>query len=413
MRLLYTIGIYLYGFIARLFATFWRDQKVRQWVQGRKNLLKKIEQDLSGEKAPILWIHSASLGEFEQGRPLIERLKTEKPEYKILITFFSPSGYEIRKNYPLADYVYYLPEDTSSNARQFLKLVQPKAAVFIKYEYWYNYMYYLSLDKTPLIFISSIFRPSQAFFQFYGGWFLKHLDKVNHFFVQNEISKALLEEVGINQVSISGDTRFDRVAQIAEQVDENKIVKEFKNGQKLFLGGSTWPEDEKLISYIANKFPDLKILIAPHQIDEAHIQQIEGIFKTSIRYSNAMHIDLKQHQIMIINNMGLLSSLYQYADMAMIGGGFGAGIHNTLEAATFGMPIFIGPNYKKFQEAKDLISEGVIEVVTQEEDLFEVLSKYLKDEEIRSKISKLSKNYILKNKGATQQILSYLISCFD
>lgn len=410
MRLLYTIGIYLYGFIARFIATFWNDQKVRQWVDGRKNLIHKIEEDLSEENSPVFWIHSASLGEFEQGRPLIEKLKAEKSEYKILVTFFSPSGYEIRKNYPLADYVFYLPEDTPSNARRFLTIVQPKAAVFIKYDYWYNYMYQMSLNKTPLIFISSIFRPSQAFFQFYGAWFLKHLDHVNHFFVQNEISKSLLEEVGINQVSISGDTRFDRVAQIAEQVDENELVRKFKNNQKLFLGGSTWPEDEKLISYIADKIPGLKILIAPHQIDEEHIRQIEGVFKSSIRYSNAKQEDLEQAQIMIMNNMGMLSSLYQYADMAMIGGGFGAGIHNTLEAATFGMPIFIGPRYEKFQEAKDLISEGVIEVVTQEEDLFEEVSKFLNDEDIRLEISMLSKNYILKNKGATQQIFDYLFS---
>jgi len=413
LRILYSIGIYLYGFIARIIAAVWKDQKTRQWVEGRKNLLQKIEKDLSHENDPVIWFHSASLGEFEQGRPLIEKLKAEQAAYKILITFFSPSGYEVRKNYALADYVYYLPEDTPFNARQFIKLVQPKAAVFIKYEYWYNYMHFLSLSKTPLIFISSIFRPSQAFFQFFGGWFLSHLDKVNHFFVQNELSKALLEEVGITQVSVSGDTRFDRVAQIADQLEENKIVKEFKNGQKLFLGGSTWPEDEKLIAALADQFPHLKIVIAPHQIEEEHIMQIETLFKNSIRYTEATHDGLQHSQVLIINNIGLLSSLYQYADMAMIGGGFGAGIHNTLEAATFGMPIFIGPNYEKFQEAKDLISEGVIQVVQSEEILSKGVELLLEDDGKRIGLSKISKEYIARNTGATQQIYDYLLSNID
>jgi len=410
LRALYTIGIYLYGLIARFIAYVWKDRKAKQWVKGRINVFQELEKDLSVGHSKIIWFHSASLGEFEQGRPLIEKLKTENPEYKILVTFFSPSGYEIRKNYPLADYVYYLPEDIPSNVCRFLELVKPKAAVFIKYEYWYNYMNQLRLKNIPLIFISSIFRPSQSFFQFYGGWFLSHLDKVNHFFVQNDISKALLEEVGINQVSISGDTRFDRVAQIAEKVEENKIVKDFKNGQKLFLGGSTWPEDEKLISFLSSTYKNLKIIIAPHLIDENHIQQIEEMFPESLRYSQANDKDLSYYKILIIDNMGLLSSLYQYADFAMIGGGFGAGIHNTLEAATFGMPIFIGPNYEKFQEAKDLIQLGVINVVSSEEDLLKEVSKFLENEEKRLQSSHISRDYVSGNTGATQMIYDYLLT---
>lgn len=410
MRVLYSIGIFLYGLIARILAAVGKNQKAVLWVKGRKNIMKKIEKDLENENAPLIWFHSASLGEFEQGRPLIEKLKQEQPGYKILITFFSPSGYEIRKGYPLADYVYYLPEDTPSNARRFIELVQPHAAIFIKYEYWYNFMNQLSKMHIPLIFISSIFRPSQSFFHFYGGWLLKHLDRVSHFFVQNKESKGLLLEVGINRVSISGDTRFDRVAQIVEQVKENDIVKEFKNGQKLFLGGSTWPPDEELIAKLAAKYSDLKILIAPHLIDEEHIVQIESLFENPLRYSKAIPGHLANARVLIVDNMGLLSSLYQYADFAMIGGGFGAGIHNTLEAATFGMPIFIGPNYEKFQEAKDLIAEDVIQVVQKEEELLEKLDELMEDEKKQKETSLKAKGYILRNKGATQMIFDYLLS---
>lgn len=398
----------MYGLVARIIALIWKDPKAQQWVSGRKGLLQKIATDFDKENAPLIWFHSASLGEFEQGRPLIEKLKSEKPEYKILVTFFSPSGYEIRKDYPLADFVYYLPEDTASNSRQFIELIKPKAVVFIKYEYWYNYLNQLSKQNIPLIFISSIFRPSQSFFQFYGGWFLSHLDRVNHFFVQNKISKELLEEVGINQVHISGDTRFDRVGQIAEQVEENLIVKEFKNEQKLFLGGSTWIEDEMLVSFVSKIHNDLKIVLAPHMINEEHLSKIMELFPDAIRYSQALNSNLKEAQVLIIDNMGLLSSLYQYAELAMIGGGFGAGIHNTLEAATFGMPIFIGPNYEKFQEAKDLIAEDVIQVVHTEEDLLKGINLYLENESKRLEISQISKDYVLQNRGATQMIFDHL-----
>ncbi len=408
MRLFYTILIRFYGWVARIYALV--DKKAKLWVEGRKGLLSLVEKDLKSNKAPIIWFHSASLGEFEQGRPLIEKLKDEKPHYKILVTFFSPSGYEIRKNYALADYVYYLPEDTISNARKFIKLVQPKFAVFIKYEYWYNYMNQLHKQGTPLIFISSIFRPSQSFFQFFGGWFLKHLDRVDHFFVQNSISQALLNEVGIDQVSIAGDTRFDRVAQVADKVEENLLVKEFKADQLLLLGGSTWPEDERLIMEVAKEQTKLKIMIAPHLIDEPHIQQIEKQFKNSIRYSKATDEGLAKYQVLIIDNMGLLSSLYQYADLAMIGGGFGEGIHNTLEAATFGMPIFIGPNYHKFQEAKDLIELEVIQLIRSEKDLLQRIHNYILKEDDRLKVGEISRSYIAQNRGATQEIYDYMIN---
>lgn len=406
MRAFYTLGIVLYGYLVRL-AALW-NKKAALWVQGRRNIIQRINKDLKDIKGHSIWIHSASLGEFEQGRPLIERLKESHPQLKIILTFFSPSGYEIRKDYPLADYVYYLPEDTPANARQLIAAIQPKLAVFIKYEYWYNYMNELNQAKIPLIFISGIFRSSQPFFQFYGGWFLKHLKNADHFFVQNELSVKLLKEVGISQVSLTGDTRFDRVAEIASKVKPNDIVKSFKSDSKLLLGGSTWPEDEKLLHTLALSQAHLKIIIAPHLIDENHILQIESIFQGALRYSQLKDEKLEQVQVLIIDNMGMLSSLYQYADMAFIGGGFGVGIHNTLEAATFGMPIFIGPNYQKFQEAKDLLNIGVIQVVDNADHLEESVKKLLEEDSDLEYISQRSKCYVQDNTGATDAILDFI-----
>lgn len=406
MRWLYTIGIVLYGCIIRIVAPW--NAKAKLWVKGRKNILDKIQSDLKDNKYPIIWIHSASLGEFEQARPIIEEFKKQKPIFKILVTFFSPSGYEIRKNYELADFVYYLPEDTTGNAHQFIKLVQPHLAIFVKYEFWYNYMNQLNYSKTPLIFVSAIFRPSQIFFQFYGGWFLKHLQKVDHFFVQTPESEKLLKEQGVSQVSLTGDTRFDRVVQIAKSASRVEMVEKFKAGKVLFLGGSTWTEDEKIIQRLQSKYTDLKIVIAPHLIDENHLLQIEKIFSNSIRYSLASIEEVDHYQVLIIDNMGMLSSLYQYADFAMIGGGFGVGIHNTLEAATFGLPIFIGPNYEKFQEAKDLINLGVISVITNEFDLKDSLDSYFENSERLSVAKERCQKYIRSKTGATESIIKFI-----
>lgn len=405
-RALYTIGVVLYGLLVRL-AALW-NQKARLWVRGRKDLLNRIEADFREEKSDVIWIHSASLGEFEQGRPLIEKLKKIHPELKIFLTFYSPSGYEIRKDYPLADYIYYLPEDTISNAHRLIKIIKPKMAVFIKYEYWYNYMNELSQAQTPLIFISGIFRPSQVFFQFYGKWFLRHLQKAAHFFVQNETSVLLLEKNGISQVSLAGDTRFDRVAEIASQVEPNAMVKNFKGDHSLFLVGSSWPEDEKIVQTLARSKKDLKMIIAPHLIDENHILQIEALFEDSIRYSQLEKDQMVENQVLIIDNMGMLSSLYQYADMAFIGGGFGAGIHNTLEAATFGMPIFIGPKYHKFHEAKALKEMGVIQVIDSADQLLSSVNQLLEEDSDLEYLSQRSKCYVQSNTGATDSILKFI-----
>lgn len=409
MRFLYTLFIYFYGFFIKLASFF--NAKADQWVKGRKDIFNRIEKALINNKKSLIWVHAASLGEFEQGRPIIEALKQKHPDYAIFLTFYSPSGYEVRKKYELADFVFYLPLDTPQNAKRFLDTVPVHLAIFIKYEYWYNYLNTIFIRKIPIVFVSAIFRKNQPFFQFYGRWFLKHLKQVDWFFVQNEESFKLLKDATINQASLSGDTRFDRVTDIASKAEENPLIEHFKGKSKLLLAGSSWPEDEALIYPLLKKFPDLKIVIAPHQIDNKHINTIEKkCHGKAIRYSQAKKEQWAGKQVLIIDNFGLLSSLYRYADYTFIGGGFGAGIHNTLEAATFGMPIFIGPNYKKFQEAKDLAKLGVIQIVENAHVLENKIMELQNDIKTTSRLGDLSRDYVQKNTGATEHIIKYLES---
>ena len=403
MRVLYNILIHAYSFIIKIASFF--NKKAKLWTDGRKNIIPIIKKDFASISAKTIWIHSASLGEFEQGRPLIEALKSQYPHIKIVLTFFSPSGYEIRKDYPLADFVYYLPSDSPKNVKAFISTIKPSIAVFIKYEFWYNYMHELDMQKIPFIYISAIFRPKQLFFKPCGTWFLNHLKKVNHFFVQNKESYQLLKAKKIHQVSISGDTRFDRVTSILKQAQKNEIIKAFKGTSTLFLAGSSWPKDEEIIKQLSLHYPDLKIIIAPHLIDDHHIHQIKALFPNAITYSQTNKEEASKASVLIINNMGMLSSLYQYADYALIGGGFGAGIHNTLEAATYGMPIFIGPNYHKFQEAKDLINQNVISVFNHAEELRKEFEMVSNNKEHYSNIVKTSKEYVQRNSGATDLIM--------
>ena len=402
MSYFYTIGIVLYSWMIRLAAPF--NEKAKLWIEGRRHLMTQIAKDFEEEQEQPIWVHSASLGEFEQGRPLIEKLKKEYPEKRIVLTFFSPSGYEIRKNYDLADYVYYLPIDTPKNAREFLSLVKPKLAVFIKYEFWFHYLSEMHKRQIPHFIISAIFRPNQHFFKKTAGWQQAHLRNINHFFVQNEESKKLLNGIGIDQVSLSGDTRFDRVTAIKSQLVSNDLVKAFKNDKPLFLAGSSWPKDEQAVRELSTQYPDLKILIAPHLIDEGHIQEVLKLFPKAIRYTKAQHKNLMNHQVMVIDTMGMLSSLYQYADYALIGGGFGAGIHNTLEAASFGMPIFIGPHYQKFQEAKDLLSLGVIQVFETPKQLSAQFDIIHHNTGLYKEVVEKSCHYVQSKSGATQII---------
>lgn len=412
MLLLYILGIQVYAFIIRIFSLF--NLKAKLFIRGRKNVYQQIAERIDASQKHI-WFHFASLGEFEQGRPVLEKLKEKYPSKKIVVTFFSPSGYEIRKNYALAD-VFYLPLDTKYHAKKFIDAVNPEMAIFTKYEFWHFYFNELHLRGIPLYVISGIFRPSQAFFKWYGSFYRKMLSAVTYFFVQNEESKNLLKSIGIDQVTINGDTRFDRVFENAQTPKKLDLIEAFIGNSPTVICGSTWPEDEKILSALPEKYPDWKFIIAPHEIHESHIESIEKHFPVgSIRFSvfssqlNVGHSkisDLK-FQVLIIDNIGMLSALYQYGKVAYIGGGFGAGIHNTLEAAAFGLPIIFGPKYDKFQEAKDLIALGAAKSISIAEELISVFDDFKENTEAAI----IAKQYVKDKKGATEQIISMITKC--
>ena len=358
MAFIYNFFIHLYRLIIHFASLF--NKKARLWVQGRKNIFENLRIDIGNQKN-IVWFHAASLGEFEQGRPVLEGFKKKFPEYKILLTFFSPSGYEIRKNYKEADFVYYLPLDLNKYVDQFLSIVQPKFVFFIKYEFWFNYLKKLNILQIPVFIISANFRKNQHFFKWYGGWFRNNLRNIEWFFVQNQNSKQLLNSIGINNATVSGDTRFDRVVEIASNPQKFPLVEEFVRNNFILLAGSTWPEDEKMLTYLFSiNIPNFKLIIAPHEIHEDHILQIEKIYSNhkTIRFSKADKAEIANYNILIIDGMGFLSSLYQYCMLAYIGGGFGKGIHNILEAVTFGKPVVFGPKYQKFMEAVEMVKKG-------------------------------------------------------
>lgn len=397
MYWLYNISMLIYGLLVRLASLF--NAKAKLFIAGRKGIFKHISAKFNGNERPI-WFHFASLGEFEQGRPVLESIKASKPNEKIIVTFFSPSGYEIRKNYALADGIFYLPLDTISNAQKFVTLVNPKMAIFTKYEFWPNYFNALANQNIPLYIISGIFRPNQIFFKRYGGFYRGVLKCVKHFFVQNEESAALLKSIDINNVDISGDTRFDRVYENAQAPKNLPLIEKFCGEAPVLIAGSTWPEDEKLLVDLVAKNPDWKLVIAPHEIHEGHISAITDLFPNGLRFSKLDTTTEIKSQILIIDNIGMLSSLYQYGQIAYIGGGFGVGIHNTLEAAAFGLPVIFGPNYHKFQEAKDLIEIGAAKSINNTEELAAAFEYYVAHES-----GTLAKNYVANKKGATEMIM--------
>jgi 3-deoxy-D-manno-octulosonic-acid transferase len=404
MRLLYHISVFAYLLMIRLAALF--NSKARLWVEGRKDIRSKIGA-LNPGKKPLVWIHAASLGEFEQGRPVIEAIRRDFPNCFILLTFFSPSGYEIRKNTPLADAVFYLPPDTPGNARFFVSSLNPVLAVFIKYEFWFNYLKALHNKRVPVFFISAIFRPGQHFFKPWGGWFRKQLGIIDWFFVQKGVSKDLLQSIGITNVSISGDTRFDRVAEIARSVRPMPEIEAFKGRKQLLVAGSSWPADEAVFLQVCKDYRDkLKIIIAPHEV---HSERIEGLMKTEgyrcMKYSGINASDPGSEEILIIDSIGILSGIYQYANLVYIGGGYGKGIHNILEAATFGGPIFFGPNYQKFREANELIAAGGAFPVTSAAQLENHLTTYLDSPEKHAQATQICRQYVAVNTGATEIIM--------
>lgn len=397
MIFLYNIGIFLYGLMIRLVAPF--NPKAKQFVEGRKHIFKQLAEKISNTDRHI-WFHFASLGEFEQGRPVLEKIKAEYPGKKVVVTFFSPSGYEIRKNYALAAGVFYLPLDTKSSAEKFIQAVNPELAIFTKYEFWHHYFEGLSARNIPLFLISGIFRPDQVFFKFYGGFNRNILKHINWFFVQNQESVDLLASLNINHVSIAGDTRFDRVAEHATNPAALPLVQAFAEGSKVFIAGSTWPADENMIKALEPEITDWKIILAPHEIGADHLKQIDSLFPTALRYSNLNTNNAKSSRILLIDNIGTLSSLYQYAQLAYIGGGFGVGIHNTLEAAAFGLPVIFGPNYRKFQEAHDLLKIGAAKSIEDEQSLMTAFQLFKNNR----KAAQLAKEYVAQHKGATASI---------
>ncbi|MDB5146501.1 MAG: 3-deoxy-D-manno-octulosonic acid transferase [Mucilaginibacter sp.] len=412
--LLYNIGIKLYSLFIRFASLF--NNKAKLWVSGRKNIVfVRIESSI--------WFHFASLGEFEQGRPILEAMRNLHPGKKVVVTFFSPSGYEIRKNTPLADYVYYLPLDTAKNARGFINTINPEMVIFTKYEYWYHFFNEARKRNIPLYIVSGIFRPGQVFFKWYGGFNRKILSLVSHFFLQDEASKQLLQGIGITNTSVSGDTRFDRVWTNAQNPKVLPLIDEFKNGHKLFIAGSTWPQDETLLAKLVNQYPDWKFIFAPHEIPEEKINGLISLLPEGkaitfsqlkseaegLKSGDFINQSLTSNlQSLIINNIGMLSSLYAYADIAYIGGGFGVGIHNTLEAAAFGLPVIFGPNYQKFNEAKELIALKAGFSISNETELKGIVETLVNDEAFYSVTSKKVLNYVKENVGATEMIMKYI-----
>ena len=407
MRFLYDLGISIYSLLIWILAPF--NAKAKLLFNGRKRLMKQIEQTVE-QGQEYIWFHFASLGEFEQGRSVMEQIKQRFPSEKIIVTFFSPSGYEIRKNTPLADYVFYLPADTSKNARKFLDILNPKFAVFTKYEYWYHYFNELNKRNIRLLMISAIFREDQIFFKQYGGFFRSILKKVSYFFTQNNESVNMLKWIGITKAGLAGDTRFDRVVELPKQHKEILPALHFSKDSNVLVAGSTWPEDEILLKELLEKHKDLKAIIAPHEIHDDHINALQKMFPNAMLFSKYDTYTDQQKTVsreLIIDNIGMLSSLYHYGRIAYIGGGFGAGIHNTLEAATYGMPVIFGPKYEKFQEAIDLLELGAGFSISKYPELEEVFTALQQSDKLL-KSSLAAKNYVQQRSGATQIIMKYL-----
>lgn len=410
MKLLYNIAMLIYQSFIWLASKF-NNNKATLFLSGRENVFALLEQKrLPGEH--YVWFHAASLGEFEQGRPIMESLKNSHPEFKILLTFFSPSGYEVRKDYQGADIICYLPMDMSWNVKRFLDIVQPDCAIFIKYEFWMNYLLELKKRQIKTYIVSAIFRESQLFFRSYGGFYRRLLKSFTHLFVQNDESVRLLHSIGFDNVTKVGDTRFDRVADIAAKSKDLPIVQAFKSDAKVLIAGSSWPNDENILLPYFNQNLSLKLIIAPHEIDEGHLQSIISQLKRPyIRYSQATIENVKEADCLIIDCFGLLSSIYRYGEIAYIGGGFGVGIHNILEAAVYGIPVIFGPNFRKFQEAVDLQQKGGAFVIENYESFSQIMSEFLEENSsLYSSACKVSNDYSQSNKGATSKVVNAIFS---
>ncbi|HIY76466.1 MAG TPA: 3-deoxy-D-manno-octulosonic acid transferase [Candidatus Sphingobacterium stercorigallinarum] len=409
MRFLYDLGVFAYSLLLRIISPF--HPKAKQWIEGRKGLMDRIAQSIDPGHQYV-WFHFASLGEFEQGRSVMEAIRSRYPEEKIIVTFFSPSGFQIRKSSPLADHVFYLPVDTAKNARRFLDLVKPKLAIFTKYEYWYHYFNQLQRRDIPLLMISAIFRENQLFFKAYGGFYRSILRKVSFFFTQNKDSVHMLKWIGLTNAGLAGDTRFDRVVTLPKENIRVAEVEQFAVGMPLLVAGSTWSDDEKLLTQWAKNQPRWKMVIAPHEVDAAHLLELESRFPDAVLFSRFTSYPaqaIQQARVLIIDHVGLLSALYRYGKVAYVGGGFGAGIHNTLEAATYGIPVIFGPRYEKFQEAIDLIEEEAAFSIGNFEE-FTAVFRALEQKDRWTTAGSAAWRYVQRNAGATQIIMKYLAS---
>ncbi len=403
MRIFYCIGIFLYR-LGIFFASPF-NAKARLWQQGRKNIFEKLSLAIHPSDHPV-WIHSASLGEYEQAKPLIEKIKASSPNTKVLATFFSPSGYEIRKNDSLPDYVFYLPMDSIRNVRRFMDIVQPSMALFVKYEYWFNYIHELNKRDVPFYYVCAIFRPTQYFFKPIGNWFALQLKKAAGFFVQNETSANLLKSIGISNIEICGDTRFDRVHAIASLPYTLDFVEQFKQDSKLLVAGSTWQPDEQLLSQLFSNLSGYKMVVAPHEI--SRVQEVLNTFRSFkvIQYSNIQGHNLADYDILILDTIGILSKVYKYSTISYVGGAFKTGLHNILEAAVFGVPLFYGPHYSKFNEAVALVQSKGAFSVTSATQMLDIIKRFQDKPNYYEETCSICQEYVNDNIGAVDKIAS-------
>ena len=401
--MIYNLAMYILELGIKLAALF--SDKPAKMVKGHREMFDLLKSKID-RNAQYIWFHAASLGEFEQGRPLIERIRKEYPQYKILQTFFSPSGYEVRKNYDGADIVCYLPIDTPANAKKFIDLVNPCMVFFVKYEFWHNYLNTLYQKGIPTYSVSSIFRPNQIFFRWYGKSYQQVLKTFAHLFVQNEESKQLLASIGVKNTTVVGDTRFDRVLDICAAAKQLPLVQKFKGDALTFVAGSSWGPDEDIFIKYFNVHPEMKLIIAPHVVNDGHLKEIESkLQRSSIRYTQATEENVGKADCLIIDCYGLLSSIYRYGEISYIGGGFGVGIHNVLEAAVYGIPVIFGPNNKKFREAQHLLAnKGGFEIHGYD-DFEQLMNKFLTDEAYLKQSGKAAGDYVKGNAGAMELIL--------
>lgn len=407
MFAIYNTAVAIASLFLKLIAFF--SPKIRLFVDGRKDTFSVLETQLS-DTDDVIWVHTASLGEFEQGLPLIERLRETYPSHKILVTFFSPSGFEVKKNTPVAHLTTYLPLDTKKNARKFIGLVKPKLALFVKYEIWPNYLKVLEQQEVPTLLVSAIFKKKQSYFKWYGGFMRNALGNFSHIFVQDKHSQKLLKEIHLDKVTVSGDTRFDRVSEILDRGNSLDFMERFKGPHFCMVAGSTWPEDEAILTgYINACEQNFKYVLAPHNIKPEHIRRLVlALDKKTVLYSEMEGQNLPDFEVLVLDTIGLLTKVYSYADLAYVGGAFATGLHNTLEPAVFGIPVIIGPEYKGFKEAEELVDRKGIHVINDLPGFGELMDRFIAHPEFLERTGEINRSYVTENKGASVQIVQYI-----